>query len=113
MWQTWQRAKTFNRLPSELIRVEDSIAAWMLDTAVMWFGLTIENALQERVKVGMGANVEYRPKYTLARLLDERFRLPRPPLEPEDSPNPWASLLSWVGKKRSGVKRWMYKKPEE
>lgn len=89
---------------------EDSLAAWMLDSAVTWFGTTIENALAERVKVGMGANIEYKPRYSLARLLDPNFRLPKPEPKPEDNPNPWAALMAWAGKRNSGVKRYEYRK---
>jgi hypothetical protein len=85
-----------------------SLAQWMFDSAVTWFGITIENALSERVKVTMGKEVTFKPKYTLARLLNERFRLPKPQPEPEDNPNPWASLLAWAGKRNSGVKRYKY-----
>jgi hypothetical protein len=113
MWKLWQKAKTYNRLPSEVFGEEDSIAAWLLDNAVTWFGITIENALSERVKVGYGAQVEYKPKYTLALLLDKNFRLPRPVEELSTSKaglNPWAPLLAWAGKRGSGIKRYEYRK---
>lgn len=89
------------------------MAAWMLDSAVTWFGVTIENALNERVKVGSGANVEYKPKYTLTLLLDKSFRLPRPPEDASNKKgmNPWSPLLAWMGKKNSGVKRYEYRAP--
>lgn len=41
----------------------------------MYVGLTIENALQEREKMGD----EFPAKYTLSQLLDSDFRLPLPP----------------------------------
>lgn len=87
---------------------EDTIAAWMLDTAVTWFGITFENALSERTKIKYGKEVEYKPKYTLSLLLNPAFRLPRPALEPEVNPNPWSAILAWAGKKNSGVKRYKY-----
>lgn len=90
------------------MRIEDSLAAWMLDNAVTWFGITIENALQERVKVQKGKQVEYKPRYTLARLLDQGFRLPRPMPEASESSNPWAELMMWSRKKNSGIKRYKY-----
>jgi hypothetical protein len=85
----------------------------MLDSAVVWFGITIENALLERVKVGFGPNVEYKPKYTLARLLDSRTKLPRPPetYKRDEEINVWAPLLAWAGKRNSGVRRWVYVPP--
>lgn len=114
MWSLWLKSKTYGKLPSEIFREEDSLAAWMLDSAVTWFGLTIENALNERVKVGMGANVEWKPKYTLARLLSQGFKIPREtPLDSAVQDNPWAELLSWSYKGNSGVRRWKYTEPEE
>lgn len=89
----------------------DSIAAWMLDSACTWFGITIENALQERVKVGMGK--EDKPKYTLARLLSQGFKLPAPMIEVGTADNPWLPLLAWVGKRNSKVKRYEYRPPAE
>lgn len=85
----------------------------MLDSAVTWFGITIENALNERVKVKMGSETHYNPKYTLTRLLHPMFKLPKPLPEPEHSMNPWAPLLAWAGKKGSGIKRWVYVPPVE
>jgi hypothetical protein len=113
MWNLWQKAKTYHLLPSEIFGEDNSLAAWMLDSAVTWFGITIENALSERVKVGVGANAESRPKYTLARLLDQDFKLPRPADSAEiaSGTNVWSPLLSWAGRKNSGVKWWKYNKP--
>jgi hypothetical protein len=82
----------------------------MFDTAVTWFGITIENALSERVKVQVGNETTFKPKYTLARLLDPRFRLPKPAPEPEMQVNPWAPLWAWAGRKNSGVKKYQYVK---
>lgn len=84
----------------------------MLDNAVTWFGITIENALAERVKVGMGDNIKYEPKYSLARLLLPEFKLPRP--DPvKNSDNPFASFLPLIGKRGTGVKRYMYVPPQK
>lgn len=83
----------------------------MLDSAVVWFGITIENALHERVKVGSVSQ----PKYTLARLLNPATKLPRPPEDygPKGEVNVWAPLLAWAGKRGSGVKRYRWVPPEE
>lgn len=90
----------------------------MLDSAVVWFGITIENALLERDKVGFGASVEYKPRYTLSRLLNAATKLPRPPeayraADGSASINVWAPLLAWAGKQNSGVKRYRWVPPEE
>jgi hypothetical protein len=82
----------------------------MLDNAVTWLGITIENLLDERVKVGDS----YKPKYTLTRLLHEKFKLPPPIVEeynPEVASNPWAAFLPWMGKPGSGVHRYVYVPP--
>lgn len=120
MWKIWTRAKTYGKLPSQVYDPSGeefdvpfgSLAQWMFDEAVTWFGITIENALEERVKVTMGKEVEYKPKYTLARLLHPQFRLPKPAPVVEKAPNPWEPLLAWAGKKGSGVRRWKYVPPE-
>lgn len=111
MWELWMRAKTYHKLPSELMKEADSLAAWMLDGAVTWFGITIENLLQERDKVQVGTTTEYRPRYALSRLLDDNFRLPKPITPGSTNYNPWSGLLSWVGKQGSGVKKFAYQKP--
>lgn len=116
MWQTWTRATKFSKLPSEVYDPSGkfwevpfgSLAAWMFDTAVTWLGHTIENALEERVKVTVGKQVEYRPKYSLAKLLHPSFRLPRPLPTEADNPNPWAELMAWAGKRNSGIKKYKY-----
>lgn len=114
MWSLWLKAKTYGKLPSEVFAEGDSLAAWMLDSAVTWFGLTIENALNERDKVGVGANVEYKPRYTLSRLLHQGFKLPRPPeIADSSNDNPWSPFMAWIGKGNSGVRRWVYTAPEE
>ena len=106
-------AKSYNQLPSDLLGVTDTIAAWMLNQAVTWFGITIENALTERVKVG----ADYQPKYSLTRLLHSSFRLPAPPDETVEenakAVNPWAVFLPWIGKPGSGVHRYVYVPPTD
>lgn len=111
MWGLWTKAKSYSKLPSEIFGEANSIAAWMLDSAVTWFGITIENALSERVEVKMGTNVEYRPRYTLARLLSPSFKLPRPAIQQDG--DPLNILKMWASKKRSGIKRYMYVPPSE
>lgn len=123
LWNLWQKAKTYGKLPSEVFGEEDSIAAWMLDSAVTWFGIEIENLLQERDKVKMGNEVEYRPRYTLSRLLDQDFKLIRqqePSPQKQENPGPgasgmsiWQPLLSWAGNNKRAIKFWKYVPPEE
>lgn len=122
MWQTWTKAKSYHRMPSEVFDPSGSVwesdgkygpvVQWMFDSAVTWFGTCIENALGETYEqiVGMGnrKRIEHRPKYTLAKLLNPLFRLPRPAPTPADNPNPWAELAAWAGKRNSGVRRFAY-----
>lgn len=120
MWSLWLRSKTYSQLPSDVwgeiehpvFGTHCTLSAWMLDTAVTWFGITIENALAERVKTKMGNEVTFKPRFTLARLLDENFKLAPPP-EEQTSANPWAALLGWAGRRNSPVKRYAYVPPED
>jgi hypothetical protein len=110
MWNLWTMATKYSQRPSEVFGESDSIAAWNLDRAVTWLGITIENALADRVKVQLGSGFESRPKYTLARLLSPHFYLPRP-IEEMHPTDPWAGLRMWFGKPGGLVKRFQYQKP--
>lgn len=94
--------------------ITNSWAAYQFDNAVVYLGITIENALQERVETGTGKHKEYREKYTLPQLLHENFRLPRPvqqmPVDPLQ--NFMAQLGAYAGQPGSGVKRYQYVGPE-
>lgn len=61
-----------------MLEVEDSLAAYCLDGAVVTMGTVVENALLERIKVGSGATLRSVPRYTLKQLLSDDFTLPRP-----------------------------------
>jgi hypothetical protein len=120
MWSLWTKSKTYSQLPSDVwgeiehpvFGMPCSLAAWMLDSAITWFGITIENALSERVEIKMGTKVQSTPKFTLIRLLDENFRLPPPP-EEKTSTNPWSPLMGWLGRGGNKVKRYQYVPPEK
>lgn len=90
-----------------LLCVSDALAAYLFDACVVLFGLIIENALAERVQVGVKPNVEYKPKYSLAQLLDPSFRLPQP-VQPKQT-NGLSALLAMAGRKGSGVRLWQGK----
>lgn len=121
MWEVWIQAKTYHRPPNEVFEPNQeewqgggrygSILRYSFNAAVTWFGITIENALNERVEVRMGPTIKSNPRYTLARLLHPNFRLMRPAPKIEDNPNPMAALLSLVGKPGSGVRRYKYVPP--
>lgn len=120
MWEIWKQAKTYSQLPSFVYDptgevwqpdgMHGPLARWMFNSAVTWFGVTIENLLQERIEVKTGLTTKSHPKYTLIRLLHPMFRLTKPDSEDENW-NPWSPLLAWAGKRNSGVKRYAYQEP--
>ena len=59
--------------------VADPWVALQLDNAVALVGITIENASQELTNVGTKDKPDWKPKYSMAQLLDDDFRLPAPP----------------------------------
>jgi hypothetical protein len=63
--------------PSQLLEVEDSLAAYLLDGAVVTLGAVIENALQDMVETGSGSSKRSKPRWTLKEMLDPAFHLPR------------------------------------
>jgi hypothetical protein len=97
--------------------VEDRLAAYLFDAAVVTFGSILENALAERVNAGSERNPRYEAKYTLSELLDQSFHLPR-----SDKPgkakaaggfgNGVAQVLALAQQPNMGVKRWTYIAPE-
>jgi hypothetical protein len=94
--------------------VTNSWAAYQFDNAVAFVGVIIENALAERVEIGPANRREWREKYTLAQLLDSRFRLPRPVAATPG--NALASfveeLKAYAGRPGSGIRMWQYVGPE-
>lgn len=79
----------------------------MLDRVVVAFGMTIENAAQELHNVGSKDRPEWKPKYTMAQLLDEGFRLPRPerPERPQQAQGGGVgALLALAGRSGGAVK---------
>lgn len=85
----------------------------------MFVGLTVENALQERIEAGKGASYRSELRYTLTQILEPAFRLPRPasltasasdPDAPSDAGLAW--LMAMARAKGSGVTAWRYVAPE-
>lgn len=112
MWSAWSSLKTYHWRPSSDLEVTDSIAAYCLDKAVLWFGITMENLLGERVEVGSGKDKRWEAKYELLDLLDEGFRVPRETPKPKKAvPGGLAAMLSLAGVAGSGVKHYQYVKP--
>jgi hypothetical protein len=74
-------ATKYSQLPAAILdedRELDSLTRYLLNKVVTWFGITIENALAERVNVGSEKEPHWEARYTLSQLLDPSFRLPRP-----------------------------------
>lgn len=106
-----QRAKSYHRPPSELYGIEDGLAAFLFDAAVLACGLTVEAALSERVNKGTEKQAKWEARYTLAQLLDPIFRLPRPePAGKAKASDPNAdgfkTLMQMAQNPRSRVKLW-------
>lgn len=114
MWDLWTRSKNFSQLPSTVFGEEDSLAAWMLDGAVKWFGMTIENALMERVEMKLGnGTTKSSPRYTLTRLLDSNTKLPLPVEMMRQQANPFSAFLQMAGKSGKMVRRFAYVPPKQ
>jgi hypothetical protein len=56
--------------------LQNDLAAYQFDSAVLFFGLTIKHARQEQEEYGPPSARQSRNKYTLEQLLDPDFRLP-------------------------------------
>lgn len=112
MWQAYLSLKTYQRRPSSDLAIDDTIVAWCVDATVLWFGITVENLLGERVKVGSGKEERYEAKYELEQLLDPAFRVqretPKPKQQPVSGITAFMALASQAG---SGVKAYQYVKP--
>jgi hypothetical protein len=110
MWSAWLSLKMYHRLPSQELEVEDSIAAYCLDKAVMWFGITLENLLGERNEIGEGKDKRWENKYELGDLLDPAFRVPKPMPKPKKQAaaglGGLAMMMALAKDKSSGVKLW-------
>jgi hypothetical protein len=46
VWELWTHSKAVHKLPSELLRVRDEVAAYYLDRAVITFGQTVDARIQ-------------------------------------------------------------------
>lgn len=111
MWQAWSSLKTYHLKPSEVLEVEDSIAAYCLDKCVLWFGITVENLLSEREETGDGKERHSEAKYELEELLDKDFRVPREPPKPKKAHaakgmDGIAMMLALAKQPGSGVRLW-------
>lgn len=62
--------------PPKPYRQWNDLAAYQFDSAVLYLGLVIENAIQEREEYSPTNARQSRAKYTLSQLLDADFRLP-------------------------------------
>lgn len=116
MWTLWRTSQETHSRPSDLVCVEDRLAAYLLDSAVVTFGTLLENALAERVNMGSERNPRWEAKYTLAELLDQSFHLPRSNKPGKAKPagnfgNGVAQVLALAQQPNMGVKRWMYVGP--
>lgn len=105
----------------------DELACYQLDNAVLWFCNTVENALADTEKISVGDKTEYKAKYTLEQLLEDGFRLPRPPSHTEQRKQTGQQVKALFGtggktKRKKGkpqpsisplLKKWLERHPQK
>lgn len=121
MWDTYLDCKTWGGRPSQRFSwpcLANRLTAWKFDGAVLFVGLVIENALQERRKVSGKDGYSSEPRYKLSQLLAPDFRLPPPDstsAAPGEADAPQGDGLAWMmalaRQPNSGVKAWQYVPP--
>ena len=99
--------------PSDLVDIVDRWAALQFDNAVTLVGGAIEDAAQEQQQVGTKKEPKWQAKYHMEQLLDEDFRLPRPPTMKERERSAIQGLLGWAAMSGGGVKVFKQKKAEQ
>lgn len=104
MWELYQRCKILGGRPSQHLAVpplQNDWAAYQFDNAVLFVGITVENALGERENRGSEDRPDWQPKYKLNQLLEPDFRLPRPDTQDAAQGKAvGAALKALVGKQR-------------
>lgn len=84
MWALGQKAAKYNRLPSSFFPwLVDDWLIYCFDNAILYFCTVIEGALSETKTTGIAPDIEYEPKYTIDQLLDNDYRMERPPTAKE------------------------------
>lgn len=86
MWKVYLSTKTNHCRASSLVGITDEWVAYQFDSAISFFGITIENALQETIKD------KTTPKYKLSDLLKPGYKLPRPPTEQQEA----KGAINWL-----------------
>lgn len=104
--------------PSELVGIRNKLEAYLLDSCVVTFGIIIDNALHEREPIGPPDKHDWKPKYTLDQLLDNKFYLPnssRSTKAKSELPafaGGLAQILALAADSSNGIKTWRYVPPE-
>ena len=117
MWTLYQTASATHSRPSDLLCVEDRLAAYLFDSAVMTFGRVIENASQEEENIGSPSQPKWERKYNLQQLLSQDFKLPntrakKPTQFGNFASSGIAQILAAADQGTRGIRRWEYK-PDE
>lgn len=112
MWKLYLTSKTLSQRPSDLLCVPDRWLAYQLDNAVVYLGITLENALHETINAGTERQSRTEPKYTITQLLEPSFRLPAPEKPQQQKGGGLAALLALAGRRGMGVTLWKEKTPE-
>lgn len=50
LWETWNLSQKFKRLPSEILRIDDELAAYCLDRAILLFASHVQKAIDAATK---------------------------------------------------------------
>jgi hypothetical protein len=118
MWTLWRTAQETHSRPSDLVCVEDRLAAFLFDNAVITFGRTFENALEERVNLGSSAHPRWESKYELSDMLSDSFHLPTQPHKLRRTGNVGSfssgvsTIMMLAAQHTHGIRRWEYQGKE-
>lgn len=56
LWAAYQLSKTYNCRPSQLMHIEDPLAAYYFDRAIAVFGIHLENEIEQAEAKGKSAS---------------------------------------------------------
>jgi hypothetical protein len=113
MWKLWRTAQQSHSRPSSLVCIQNKLAAYLFDNAVVFFGTAVENALQERVNLGSPSHPNWESKYTLSELLESDFIIqmdetPRKMKKIGKGSTGIAQVLALADQGTGGIKKWVY-----
>lgn len=80
LWEVWNLSQTYQKLPSEILHVQDEIAAYCLDRAVRFFANHVQRAIDAATEGKSGAAAQVAAENALAPWIgtEQKFRDPMP-----------------------------------